>query len=193
MNNKPPSYGSPAYAKFNFYTDKNTITKSEAEKPSGNYNSSQIRNNFVEPQQPQQTSTYNGPSRFKHIESSEHLHNFFTNGLTNFQMNFQSKNIQAPPMRVFLKLYTDWCGPCKKIGPVLDEQSVHPDNREIIFLKFDADLMLKSQDPISKKLVSMLKIGAVPAFFGMIDGQIVGNVMGADMNEISGLLQALKK
>ena len=67
------------------------------------------------------------------------------------------------------------------------------EHREVIFLKFNADLMLKGQDPISKKLLGMLKIGAVPAFFGMIDGQIVGNVMGADMNEILELLQTIKK
>jgi thioredoxin 1 len=191
-NTKPTPYGSSAYATFKSYTDKNNIPKTEPQKQVSNYNS-QIREDFNKPQQSLPGTTYIGPSRFKSIESSEHLHNFFTNGHSNFQMNFKSKNMQAPPMRVFLKLYTDWCGPCKKIGPVLEEISMNQEYREVIFLKFNADLMLKGQDPISKKLLGMLKIGAVPAFFGMIDGQIVGNVMGADMNEISELLQTIKK
>ena len=191
-NTKPTPYGSSAYATFKSYTDKNNIPKTEPQKQVSNYNS-QIREDFNKPHQSLPGTTYIGPSRFKSIESSEHLHNFFTNGHSNFQMNFQSKNMQAPPMRVFLKLYTDWCGPCKKIAPVLEEISMSQEHREVIFLKFNADLMLKGQDPISKKLLGMLKIGAVPAFFGMIDGQIVGNVMGADMNEILELLQTIKK
>ena len=191
-NTKPTPYGSSAYATFKSYTDKNNIPKTEPQKQVSNYNS-QIREDFNKPHQSLPGTTYIGPSRFKSIESSEHLHNFFTNGHSNFQMNFQSKNMQAPPMRVFLKLYTDWCGPCKKIAPVLEEISMSQEHREVIFLKFNADLMLKGQDPISQKLLGMLKIGAVPAFFGMIDGQIVGNVMGADMNEILELLQTIKK
>ena len=110
-NTKPTPYGSSAYATFKSYTDKNNIPKTEPQKQVSNYNS-QIREDFNKPHQSLPGTTYIGPSRFKSIESSEHLHNFFTNGHSNFQMNFQSKNMQAPPMRVFLKLYTDWCGPC---------------------------------------------------------------------------------
>jgi thiol-disulfide isomerase/thioredoxin len=111
--------------------------------------------------------------------------------LDQFQNNFKTKNIQPPPMRIFLKLYTDWCGPCKKIGPILDEISLSPDMKDIIFMKFDADLIIQGQDQYSKELSKLLKVGAVPAMFGFIDGKIVGNVMGADINEITGLLNKL--
>ena len=94
-------------------------------------------------------------------------------------------------MRLFLKLYTEWCTPCKKISPVLDEISLSEQTKDIIFMKFDADLIIKSQEPLAKHLVSTLKIGAVPAFYGFIDGQLVGNVMGADRKEIDQLLQKL--
>jgi thiol-disulfide isomerase/thioredoxin len=132
-------------------------------------------------------------SRFKHIPESESLHNILKNGLTHFQTSFKSKNIQPPPMRIFLKLHTEWCGPCKKIGPILDEISLSPDMKDIIFMKFDADLMIKGQDPHSKELSKLLKVGAVPAMFGFIDGKLVGSVMGADLNEINGLLSALRQ
>jgi thioredoxin 1 len=114
-----------------------------------------------------------------------------TNGVNNFRASFQAKNTQPPPMKIFIKLYTDWCGPCKKIAPILDELSMYEQHRDVIFLMFNADLMIKGQDPYSKELVSMLKIGAVPAFFAVVDGRITGNVMGANVDEIVGLLNSL--
>ena len=136
--------------------------------------------------QPQQ-----GQSRFKEIPTSENLYSILTTGLAQFQNNFKAKNMQPPPMRIFLKLHTEWCGPCKKIGPILDEISLSTDVKDIIFMQFDADLMIKGQDPHSKELSKLLKVGAVPAMFGFIDGKLVGNVMGADINEITGLLNKL--
>ena len=138
-----------------------------------------------------QNQLQQGQSRFKHIPTSENLYSILTTGLDQFQNNFKAKNIQPPPMRIFLKLHTEWCGPCKKIGPILDEISLSPDMKDIIFMKFDADLMIKGQDQHSKELSKLLKVGAVPAMFGFIDGKLVGNVMGADINEITGLLNKL--
>ena len=138
-----------------------------------------------------QNQLQQGQSRFKHIPTSENLYSILTTGLDQFQNNFKAKNMQPPPMRIFLKLHTEWCGPCKKIGPILDEISLSPDMKDIIFMKFDADLMIKGQDPHSKELSKLLKVGAVPAMFGFIDGKLVGNVMGADINEITGLLNKL--
>jgi len=140
-----------------------------------------------------QNQLQQGQSRFKHIPTSENLYSILTSGLDQFQNNFKAKNIQPPPMRIFLKLYTEWCGPCKKIGPILDDISLSPDMKDIIFMKFDADLMIKGQDQHSKELSKLLKVGAVPAMFGFIDGKLVGNVMGADLNEINGLLSALRQ
>jgi thiol-disulfide isomerase/thioredoxin len=140
-------------------------------------------------QQPQQQP--HQQSRFKLVQSSEHLHEVLTNGVNNFRASFKAKNTQPPPMKIFIKLYTDWCGPCQKIAPILDELSMYEQHRDVIFLMFNADLMIKGQDPYSKELVSMLKIGAVPAFFAVVDGRITGNVMGANVDEIIGLLNSL--
>ena len=153
----------------------------------------------LQPQQGQlhsqqgQSHSQQGQSRFKHIPTSENLHNILTTGLVQFQTNFKAKNIQPPPMRIFLKLHTEWCGPCKKIGPILDDISLSPDMKDIIFMEFDADQMIQGQDPYSKELSKLLNVGAVPAMFGFIDGKLVGNVMGADLNEINGLLNALRQ
>lgn len=144
----------------------------------------QPQHQYQQPQ-PQQST------RFKKIQSSEHLLTVLTNGLDNFRSSFTQKNMQPPVMKIFLKLHTEWCGPCKKIGPILHEMSTMIEYKDIIFLEFDADLMLKGQDPHSKKLVSMLKVGAVPCFFNIIDGVIKDNVFGADMNEINSLVNKL--
>ena len=132
------------------------------------------------------------PSRFKIVESPEHLYNVISNGLEKFRSNFKSKNMSPPPMKMFLKLYTDWCNPCKKIKPVLDEISLSEEYKDIIFLQFNADMMMKGQDQYSKELLKFLKVGAVPAFFGFVDGNLVDTVMGADLNEIQLLLNKIK-
>ena len=90
-----------------------------------------------------------------------------------------------------LKFYADWCGPCKKIEPILDEISLNPNTKDIIFMKFDAELMTKGQCQFSAKLREILKVSAVPAMFGFIDGKLVDTVFGADMTEINGLLNKL--
>jgi thiol-disulfide isomerase/thioredoxin len=131
------------------------------------------------------------PSRFKSVQTSEHLYNVLKNGLEKFQSNFTSNNMTPPPMKMFLKLYTEWCNPCKKIKPVLDEISISEEYKDIIFLQFDADLMMKGQDQYSKELIKYLKVGAVPAFFGFVDGNLIDTVMGADVNEIQLLLNKI--
>ena len=152
-----------------------------------------------QPQQPQPHQPHQPPqshqpqSRFKHIKTSEHLHNVLTTGLTQFQNNFTSKNIEPPPMRILVKFYTDWCGPCKKLGPIMDEISLHTDTKDIIFMKFDAELMIKGQCQFSAQLRELFKISAVPAMFGFINGKLVGHVFGADMKEITELITKLRQ
>ena len=49
------------------------------------------------------------------------------------------------------------------------------------------------EDNYSKELTKILKVGAVPAMFGFIDGKLVGNVFGADMKEITDLIDKLRQ
>jgi thiol-disulfide isomerase/thioredoxin len=190
------------YVQFNSY---NKMEQPKPEPVREKFQPNQQQPNQQQPshpnqhQQPQQQPSHQQPShqqppqsRFKLVESSVHLHEVLTNGVNNFRASFQAKNTQPPPFKIFLKLYTDWCGPCKNIAPVLDEISMYEQHRDVIFLMFNADLMIKGQDPYSKELVSMLKIGAVPAFFAVVDGRITGTVMGANVDEIKGLLNSLQ-
>ena len=61
---------------------------------------------------------------------------------------------------------------------------LNPDTRDIIFMKFDADLMIKGNCHYSNELKKMLQVNAVPVMFGFVDGKPVGTVHGADMKEI---------
>ena len=132
------------------------------------------------------------PSRFKNIDTSEHLYNLLVNGLENFRNSFRNNNRNPPPMKIFLKLYTQWCAPCKKIAPHLDDLSMMEEHKDIIFLKCNADLITRGECQYSKQLQKMLNVNAVPMFLGMIDKNIVGNVVGIDTNEIYQLLNKLK-
>ena len=186
------------YAQFNSYNKMEQPPKPEPVREKYQPQQQPQQQPHQQPQPHQQQSHQQQPqqqqypqSRFKDVQSSQHLHEVLTNGVTNFRASFQSQNRQPPPMKIFIKLYTDWCGPCKKIAPVLDEISMSEQYRDVIFLMFNADLMIKGQDHHSKELVKILKVGAVPAFFGVVDGRIVGNVMGANLEEIQGLINLL--
>ena len=47
--------------------------------------------------------------------------------------------LEKNPGLVIVKLGASWCGPCKKIEPVLDNISLSPDMKDVIFMKFDAN------------------------------------------------------
>ena len=191
---KPPPYTSlGSYNKFE--EEKTRLSEQQIPVTSQQSYPQQPHPQQSYPQHPQQPSVQqqSQQTRFKHIQTSEHLHNVLTTGVTQFQNNFISKNVQPPPMRILVKLYTDWCGPCKKLGPIMDEISLHPDTKDIIFTKFDAELMIKGQCQFSAQLRDLFQISAVPAMFGFIDGKLVGKVFGADMKEITELINKLRQ
>jgi thioredoxin 1 len=81
------------------------------------------------------------------------------------------------PTKVMVKVYTDWCGPCKKVAPKFEEIAWDPKYSDILFVKVNADNM-------GKELKDLLNVGAVPVFFGFISGQKMAMVPGADINKI---------
>jgi len=129
-------------------------------------------------------------TRFRTITTPQEMFKIITEGHQNFQESFKARNMKAPPMKIFLKLHTDWCGPCKQIAPVLDEVSTLPAFSGVIFLEFNADQM-KGDDPIAQRLASMLQISAVPAFFTFIDGKLTGKQFSAERQGVLNLVETL--
>ncbi len=76
--------------------------------------------------------------------------------------NFQKLVLECP-VPVLLDVYADWCGPCKQLGPVLEEV-VSKANGMFRLAKLNAD-----QD---KELVDCLGVKALPTVFAISRGKL---------------------
>lgn len=78
------------------------------------------------------------------------------------------------PVPVLLDVYADWCGPCKVLGPALEEMAVKSGG---IFrlVKVNSD----NERPVS----SALEVTALPTVFGIRDGKIVHMFEGMPRDE----------
>jgi thioredoxin 1 len=82
------------------------------------------------------------------------------------------------PTKVFVKVYTDWCGPCKSIAPKIEELSVNPAYQDIMFVQLNGER-------IEENLKKFINVSAVPIFFGFVAGRQLGDyVVGPDMKKI---------
>lgn len=97
----------------------------------------------------------------------------------------QFDSIIAQDKNVIVDFYADWCGPCKRMAPVLEE--LHGRNKE----KFT---LLKVNIDHSRELAAKHKISSIPRLFVYNNGKKVDDVLGFDPNNIEGfktrLLQA---
>lgn len=71
---------------------------------------------------------------------------------------------------VVVDFWATWCGPCKMIGPVLEELSTEMDG-QVKIVKVDVD-----QDSVE---AAKLGVRGIPALFIFKDGQVVANKAGA--------------
>ena len=69
--------------------------------------------------------------------------------------------------------YADWCGPCKMLGPILEEVShEYPD---VDFIKINVDN--------EQELAAEYRIMSIPAIFMFKDGEMVGKTGGLQPKE----------
>ena len=71
---------------------------------------------------------------------------------------------------VVVDFWAEWCGPCKQIGPALEELSSEYDGR-IKIAKVNVD-----ENP---SIPSQLGVRGIPALFMFKDGQVISNKVGA--------------
>ena len=70
---------------------------------------------------------------------------------------------------VVVDFYADWCGPCKMLGPVMEE--VSKDYPEVNFVKINVDE--------NEELAAEFGIMSIPSVFMMKDGKVVDQFLGA--------------
>ena len=87
--------------------------------------------------------------------------------VTDATFDEEVKNSDIP---VVVDFWAEWCGPCKQIGPALEELSKEYEGK-IKIAKVDVD-----QNP---NTAAAMGVRGIPALFIFKDGQVVSNRAGA--------------
>ena len=70
---------------------------------------------------------------------------------------------------VLLDFYADWCGPCRMVGPIVDE--IAQENPDILVGKVNVDE--------EQELASAFGVMSIPTLVVMRNGEVVNKSMGA--------------
>lgn len=70
---------------------------------------------------------------------------------------------------VLLDFYADWCGPCRMVGPIVDE--IAEENPDILVGKINVDE--------EQELASAFGVMSIPTLVVMRNGEVVTKSMGA--------------
>ena len=86
--------------------------------------------------------------------------------------NFRSEVLESEKV-VLLDFYADWCGPCRMLGPVIDE--IAEENPHIKVGKVNVD---ENMD-----LASQFKVVSIPLLVVIKNGEVVNKSLGVSPKE----------
>lgn len=111
--------------------------------------------------QPSSEEVQNVPSVVIEVKSPEHF-----------------KQLLSQKQIVVLDSYADWCRPCKLVAPHFANLAINYYNKypNVGFAKVNVDM---------RSIHDICNVSAVPTFFIYLNGQMVEEINGANINEIS--------
>ena len=88
--------------------------------------------------------------------------------------NFQSEVLQASTP-VFVDFWAEWCGPCKQMGPIVEELAHEMDASKIKIGKLNVDQV--------GDIAQQYNIMSIPTFLVFKNGQVVDQIVGGMSKE----------
>lgn len=80
----------------------------------------------------------------------------------------------ARNLPVLIDVYADWCPPCRRIAPLIEELAVELEGRAVV-AKLDSEA--------NPNLIAKLGIGGLPTFLVLNEGAIVDRTVGIQPRE----------
>ncbi len=99
------------------------------------------------------------------------------------QEEFDTKVVNSPTPTL-VDFFAEWCGPCKMMGPILEE--VAQENPNINIIKVDVDA--------APELAASYNISSIPTFLVFQQGKVAGQAVGAvGKAQIKNMIAGLSK
>lgn len=86
--------------------------------------------------------------------------------------NFESEVLKSEQV-VLLDFFANWCGPCRMVGPIIDE--IAEENENIRVGKVDVDAQTE--------LASQFQVYSIPTLVILKDGKVLNQSTGAKSKE----------
>jgi len=82
--------------------------------------------------------------------------------------NFNDEVLKSDK-KVLLDFYADWCGPCRMVGPIVEEIADEHPEYKVCKINVDEE----------GELAASFQVMSIPSLFVMENGEIVNQAMGA--------------